>query len=713
MALAGLSPEPIRFGSFEVNLDTGELRKAGVRIRLQEQPFQVLAALLENPGKVVTREELVRKLWPDGVFVDYDRGLNAAVARLRQSLSDSAESPRYIETVARRGYRFLGTIESESAPVPIDVPTPAVDVPTPAVRKRWVVPVALAGVVTVAVALVWLVSAGRGLEPDEFQTVPLTSEPGYESNPSFSPDGSQVAFEWNQGKGGPHIYVKVTGAGNPVRLTSSEAAEVGPSWSRDGRQIAFLRARPGQNGQPAILTLCVVPAVGGVERCVIDVTIPFWVYRTPLHRLDWMPDNRHVVVSGALTPRGGEQLLLVDMETGRGTPLMKSPNDELSGDREPSVSPDGRRIAFTRGTLSVSEYLYVLPLTADFRPAGEPIRLTSDKNSQSPVWISHGREILFLRAGRLSRIPANGGALRAIPSVRSAVTPAVSQSGSLAFAVGYADSNIWRLDLGNLGAPPKAPLIASTARDQDAQYSPDGTRIALQSTRSGYSEIWVCDSDGGRCAMLTNFARPYITGSPRWSPDGSRIAFDSAAGGGSFQIYVVDAKGGSARRLSSEGENGAIPSWSRDGKSIYFACWKADRNEICKVPAEGGTSVQLTRNGGMTAFEFDGRLYYTKSDTDARLFRSGLDGSGEVEVLNGIAQRGFVFAPNRIFYVSSEGSNQYTIRRFTPSTREDRPLLTVTTPMYLGLSLSPDGRFLVYTQIDSQAADLMLVSNFR
>jgi len=101
----------VRFGAFEVNLESGELRKQGTRLRLQEQPFKILAALLDRPGQVVPREELVRHLWPDGTFVDFDRGLNAAVTRLRQALSDSAETPRYVETVARRGYRFLAPVE--------------------------------------------------------------------------------------------------------------------------------------------------------------------------------------------------------------------------------------------------------------------------------------------------------------------------------------------------------------------------------------------------------------------------------------------------------------------------------------------------------------------------------------------------------------------------------------------------------------------------
>src|SRR6516162_11798906 len=110
-------PGRLRFGVFELDLRAGELRKYGLRVRLQEQPLQVLAMLLEHPGEVVTREELQKKLWSAGTFVDFDHGLNKAINKIREALSDSAESPRFVETVARRGYRFLAEVKaSDTAP---------------------------------------------------------------------------------------------------------------------------------------------------------------------------------------------------------------------------------------------------------------------------------------------------------------------------------------------------------------------------------------------------------------------------------------------------------------------------------------------------------------------------------------------------------------------------------------------------------------------
>jgi cholera toxin transcriptional activator len=103
-----------RFGIFEADLASGELRKGGIRIRLQDQPFQLLALLLERPGQIITRDEVRAKLWPADTFVDFDHSLNTAVAKLRDAMGDSATSPRYVETIARRGYRFVAPVESGS-----------------------------------------------------------------------------------------------------------------------------------------------------------------------------------------------------------------------------------------------------------------------------------------------------------------------------------------------------------------------------------------------------------------------------------------------------------------------------------------------------------------------------------------------------------------------------------------------------------------------
>ena len=192
------------------------------------------------------------------------------------------------------------------------------------------------------------------------------------------------------------------------------------------------------------------------------------------------------------------------------------------------------------------------------------------------------------------------------------------------------------------------------------------------------------------------------------------IAFDSAWEG-HFNIYVVNANGGAPRRQTDNSTNTSIPSWSQDGNWIYFASSKTGRSEVWRVPFAGGMPERVTHNGGMTAFELPGGkyLYYTKAEFDKRLWKCALDGGGESEVLNGVAHRGFALTADRIYYLRDEPGGEIAIRRFMMNTREDSRIATMTKPTYLGLSLSPDGRYLIYSQVDQEGADLMLVNNFR
>src|ERR1700746_3090153 len=162
------APEVRRFGAFEIDLRSGELRKSGMRLRLSGQPFQILAALVDRPGEVVTREELNSKLWPTDTFVDFDHGLNNAVARIREVLDDSPETPRYVETIPRRGYRFIAPVShghpAAVAPASQVAPSRAVTSPSavaPSVRpasgvarstRRWVLLGTLAALAIVALA---------------------------------------------------------------------------------------------------------------------------------------------------------------------------------------------------------------------------------------------------------------------------------------------------------------------------------------------------------------------------------------------------------------------------------------------------------------------------------------------------------------------------------------------------------------------------------
>jgi len=237
----------VRFGVFEVDLRSGELRKYGSKVKLQDQPFQVLAMLLERPGEVVTREELRVRIWPSGVFVDYDRSLNRAINKLREALGDSPENPRFIETLARRGYRFLVPVESiksvKSTALPLSAP-PGGSKHVLSLRGRlrwvfWSTLATLAAAILVGVR-VWV--SGKQSGQPGLIAVPLTTYPGHQMFPDFSPDGNQLVFDWAGPKNdNVDVYVKLNGTENLLRLTQDPAPDYAPAWSPDGRYVAFLR----------------------------------------------------------------------------------------------------------------------------------------------------------------------------------------------------------------------------------------------------------------------------------------------------------------------------------------------------------------------------------------------------------------------------------------------------------------------------------------
>src|SRR6185295_9169909 len=181
---------------------------------------------------------------------------------------------------------------------------------------------------------------------------------------------------------------------------------------------------------------------------------------------------------------------------------------------------------------------------------------------------------------------------------------------------------------GGVASPPRV-LIASTGYDQNAHYSPDGTKIVFQSTRSGSVEIWVCAADGPHCAPAPEAVPGPIAGTPRFSPDSKWIAYDSSWEG-RFHVYITGAAGGKSLRLTPKSAGGAIPSWSHDGKWVYYTSAKDGESQIWKVSAAWGTPIQVTRGGGMTAFEDDSgkTLFYTRSEVDPTLWQCELDGSG-------------------------------------------------------------------------------------
>jgi Tol biopolymer transport system component/DNA-binding winged helix-turn-helix (wHTH) protein len=641
----GSARRVIRFGVFELDLHATELRKAGARLNLPTQPFQVLTLLLERPGELVTREELRRRLWPDGTFVDFEHGVNAIVNRLRETLGDSADRPRFIETVPRRGYRFIAPVDNGLKDGSAAHPRPSGWRASRLMLPAVVIALAIGAAVSLYVYGLWPLSR------PPMRATPLTSLPGQERYPSFSPDSNQIAFAWDGGNGdNQDIYIKVVGAGVPLRLTTHPAADQKPVWSSDGRHIAFVRLAEEGGG------LFMIPALGGPERKIGSMVPEHEWAAGP----SWSPDGKLLAFSEKPEAQAPLSIFLSSIESLERRKLTSPPVGSV-GDCAPAISPDGGRVAFIR--VSAAGGVFLVPVAG-----GEPTRVTREHNPfcERLAWTADGRELVFSTSASggapessssLWRVSASGGTPeRLTVGGDNAANPAISSRGNrLAYEQRSQNINIWRIDVPTATQSSRSAtkLIASTRVEACPQFSPDGTRIVFASDRTGSDEIWVSDTAGSNLVQLTSFGGP-MAGTPRWSSDGRRIAFD-----GDWGIHVIDVDGGRSRRVASDTPDGVVPSWSRDGRWIYFASTRTGRLEVWKVPAAGGQAVQITKRGGFAAFESqDGKtLYYAKGIDIDGLWSVPVNGGHEAPVLDfpkGSFWGYWALVKTGIYYVNTE-----------------------------------------------------------
>ncbi|MCE5309744.1 MAG: serine/threonine-protein kinase [Acidobacteriales bacterium] len=534
--------------------------------------------------------------------------------------------------------------------------------------------------------------------------VPLTSYPGSEQSPSFSPDGSQVAFSWDGEKQDNFdIYVRLVGGGTPLRLTTDPAPDMFPAWSPDGRYIAFVR-RGG---------IYLISPLGGPERKLEEFR------GTGSPPMSWSPDGKWLAVAET-DPQGADGIFLVPVGRGEKRRLTSNPG---FADHSPAFSPNGHLLAYASCTNYHSCDVNLLELDRDLLPKNRARALTDQHQHIIGIaWTADGRSVIYA-AGQDLTIPylwrvaisGTGKPERLDLTGPQSRHPAISRSGNrLAYDQGGADADIWKFEA---GAPAKN-FIASTLADGNPQFSPDGKKIVFASSRSGSGmEIWVCNRDGSNPVQLTDRLGRH-QGSPRWSPDSRWIAFDSQGEDGRWRIYVIDAAGGQARLLTTQPFNENIPSWSRDGKWIYFRSGRSGKHEIWRTPAAGGESSQVTGDGGSVAFEsWDGEtLYYTKEGTGAvaRLFAKSLAGGPEREVLDAVAWRAFCVVSDGIYYVApAERKDAYLLLFFNFATRKSQTLTRIEGQPWWGLTISPDRRTVLFSVHKPINYDLMLIENFR
>jgi Tol biopolymer transport system component len=548
------------------------------------------------------------------------------------------------------------------------------------------------------------------------KVVPFTSFPGDESEPAFSPEGDRIAFAWRPQDGNSDIYVKQLGGEGLLRLTDDPADDTGPAWSSDGRHIAFLRRSSAESA------VYFVPSLGGGERKLADVfNDPGLMDGAWPHNQNpnWSPDGESLAIVDKGAPQEPFGIFLLTRETGEKRRLTVPPAGSY-GDTSPAFSPNGKLLAFVRVPSSGTADVYVAPIGG-----GAPTRLTfSNQLIGRVTWTPDGQGIVFdmgavVGMGALWRVSVSGGTPeRLVAAGQPVLEPAISSKDSrLAYTQSLRDLNIWRLELSNFKGRSIEPkeFISSTRFELWPEFSPDGRRILFLSTRSGSYEIWVCGLEGEHPVQLTDLN--VHTGCPHWVADSRNIVFDSRREGNA-DIYMISAESGKLRRLTTDPAEDVTPSSSRDGRWIYFGSTRSGSLQIWKMPTGGGSAVQVTKQGGFEGFESpDGQFfYYAKGRGISGIWRVPVAGGEETPVLERLQaglQRAWTVVTNGIYFATAEAPSQPTIEFFNFATGKLTPITTIDKPFNSGLSISPDGRWLIYAQVDRTGRDIMLMENFR
>jgi Tol biopolymer transport system component/DNA-binding winged helix-turn-helix (wHTH) protein len=687
---------------------------------LQQQPLRVLIVLLEFAGEVITRDEIRERVWPGDSIQDCDNSLRVAINKLRQALDDDPDNPRYIETVPRRGYRWLSPVTVHESPLPaVDgtkssseeeefrseqaLPDRASSASGGLYARQAFVSV---GLVLAAIAAFLILKPGP--RPKEPSVSPLTTYAGLEYMPSLSPDGKRVAFSWTgpDPTGSTGVYVKLIDDDRSQRITDTPAgaADGAPAWSPDGKSLYFVRRNGERTG------IYVASSAGGAARLLVSSQLRG--RRIRRSRFDVSPDGKTLVYPDAVSDQDTAALYLINLATLEKRQITFPPAHS-EGDGDPAFSHDGKSIAFQRNSLDVQQ-VYVWSASNGTQRTLGPNFITDFVDGIA--WTANDRE-LILGGQQLRRLAATGSdpAVATVSYVPGPSTFPSLRGNLLAYVQARVNANIWKLALRDVthAAGEPLPLITSTRQQAAPSFSPDGRYIAFQSDRSGFWEIWRSNRNGSEAVQLTHF-KGSPAGTPRWSPDSKQIAFDSRASGVS-QIYLISADGGEPGRLTNDSAGGEVPSWSRDGKFIYYTTIHEGKASIWKQSVEGGSSQPVTTDGGIYVAESPDRkyLYFSRAPHDATLMRMPLEGGSTEPVAEApkpFDDSHWAIVDAGIYIIDGNGDlHLYQFgSRHTTKVYHDARFITD-----WSMAVSPDGREIAWAQIDDRSADLMLIENFR
>jgi Tol biopolymer transport system component len=548
-----------------------------------------------------------------------------------------------------------------------------------------------------AVSLTWIVrGAGSGAATADPR--PIAAEPSSEIEPGLSPDGSKVVYAWNP-RGLQYLFVRPVAGGTPASL----GVEGGnATWSPRGDLIAYLTWETEN-----VRALHIVPAAGGTPRRLALIGGA---------ALCWPPDGRAIAIVDRNSTTEPFAITTIDLASGERRRLTSPPPGSF-GDTGCAFSSDGAQLAVSRFHNRFQSDLYVAPVPETSTSPAQ--RLTTDfPGIHGLAWTPDDKAVIMGSVGGLWKVNARDAS--ASPelvtgrgmSIRSPSfgTPPGGRP-RLAYELMNLDVNLWQWELGT-GEPRVVP--ASPMWEDHPAFSPDGRTLAFASNRTGHNEIWTDAVGGGAPRRVTYHDGPLVL-SPRWSPDGQQLAFSSQVAG-NRDIYIVGADGSASRRLTFEPSQEDAPSWSRDGRWIYFRSDRAGVGQIWKAPADGGPAIKVTQGEASTAIESeDGRfVYFSRGPHTPGVWAVPVAGGPETLIASDPREGFWDIAQNGLFFLDWS-IPKVAIRRLDLRTRELTVLRQwetriLSTP---GISVSRDGRHIVWAQRDIEQSDIMLIDPWR
>ena len=540
------------------------MRKSGTRIRIQAQPFRILSILLERPGEVVTREEIQHRLWGNDTIVDFDHSLGTAINKIREALGDSAENPRFVETLARRGYRFIApvTIPELSPPVnPFVLETahaePKAAVDAPSQKSRWIVAAILAAV---ALGLAFLVGLRVGSGP---LAAPLITQvtysgrvspgnPEFESLPGTATDGSRIYFsQIENGRSEMAQALIADGETSSLAIPAEIAAPSLGDISPDGSKL-LLRNHLATGAEQA---LWIVSTIGGEARRIPGILA---------HDATWMPDGQHILYASGndlfVAREDGMEKRQFATFPGRAFWLRWSPNGKVL--RFTLLNSQNHTTALweiSSGGQNAHELLAgwnspPAECCGSWTADGRYFVFQATRDGESNLWrLDENRSLL----SRSDPVQVTNGPL-------SYQAPITSREGDRIFFIGLNT----RSELLSYDAKSSifVPYVSNLSNARRVAYSRDHQWVSW--IQQDDSSLWRSRLDGSQRIQLT--ARPMQVFMMHWSPDGRQIVLMGREPGKTWKLYTVDTEGGHLQPLLNESRNEADPDWSADGKTIVF-----------------------------------------------------------------------------------------------------------------------------------------------